>query len=106
MTREDYKRILISKGFRFEKTTLAYPGWRGDEDVYTYKPRYSYTFRVFRIYKDKSDYGLYVGVGSRFRELDSIVEHNVETESSSKSIPLWTDDSFVELMGKLPPMTT
>lgn len=101
MTREDYKAVLLSKGFKFEKTTLSYPGWRGDEDIYTHKPEYKYTFRVFRIFKGKPDYGLYVGIGNQFRDLDGIVEHNVDTAGSDKPIPMWVDDAFVELMKKL-----
>lgn len=98
MTRDEYKSILLSKGFKFEKTTLSYPGWRGDEDIYTHKPEYKYTFRVFRMFKDKPEYGLYVGVGDQFRALDAIVEHDVDTVSSNKPIPMWTGDAFIELM--------
>ncbi|HZJ34708.1 MAG TPA: hypothetical protein VFD55_01690 [Candidatus Angelobacter sp.] len=100
MTREEYKGTLLNRGFRFAKTTLSYPGWRGDEDIYTHKPEYKYTFRVFRISKDKPDYGLYVGVGDQFRKLDAIVEHNVDISGTNKYklIPVWTDDTFIELM--------
>lgn len=103
MTREKFKSILLSKGFKFEKTTLSYPGWRGDEDIYTHKPEFKYTFRVFRMYKDRPDYGLYVGVGAQFRLIDSIVGHDIDLEVSAgkdkiKTIPMWTYDAFVELM--------
>lgn len=101
MKRDEFKRILLSKGFKYEKTTLSYPSWRGDEDIYTHKPGYKYTFRVFRIFKDKPDYGLYVGVGNQFRAIDATVEHNIDTEGSNSPIPMWTGDSFVELMKKL-----
>jgi|GEM_PF-1953433 len=100
MTRDEFKDILINKGFKFEKTTLSYPGWRGDEDIYTHKPKYKYTFRVFRIAKDKPDYGLYVGVGDQFRSLDAMVEHNVNTSVGIKSLPIWTGDVFIELMSQ------
>lgn len=102
MTREEYQTILLNKGFRFEKTVLSYPSWRGDEDIYTHKPEYKYTFRVFRIFKGKPEYGLYVGTGDQFRALDAIVEHNVDADSSSRPIPMWTGNSFVELMEGLP----
>jgi hypothetical protein len=102
MRREEYKAVLLNKGFRFEKTTSSYPSWRGDEDIYTHKPEYKYTFRVFRLFKDKPDYGLYVGVGDQFRELDTIVQYNVDAAGSDKTIPAWAGDSFVELMEKLP----
>lgn len=101
MTRDEYKSILLSRGFKFEKTTLSYPSWRGDEDIYTHKPEYKYTFRVFRILKDKPDYGLYVGVGDQFRALNAIVEHNVDTVASNKPIPMWAGDAFIELMQRL-----
>ena len=74
--------LLLSKGFKFEKTTLSYPGWRGDEDIYTKKPKFKYTFRVFRIYKGKPNYGLYVGVGNQFRELDNLVADNIDIEGT------------------------
>lgn len=106
MTREKFKSVLLSKGFRFEKTTLSYPGWRGDEDIYTHKPEFKYTFRVFRMYRDKPEFGLYVGVGDQFRYIDRIVSHDVNLEVSAgkdkiKTIPMWTYDAFIELMNGL-----
>lgn len=98
MTRDEYKQVLISKGFKLEKTILAYPGWRGEEDIYTKKPKYKYTFRVFRMFKGKPDYGLYVGIGNQFKSLDAIVEHNLEAEGSKNPLPMWTDEAFEELM--------
>lgn len=65
MTRDDYKAALQSKGFKFEKTILSYPRRRGEEDIYTNKPKYKYTFRVSRAFEDDPLYGLYVGVGDQ-----------------------------------------
>ncbi len=98
MTREEYMSVLLSKGFAFEKTTLSYPGWRGDEDIYTKKPEYKYTFRVFRMFKDNPDYGMYAGVGDQYRSLDALAGHNIDLQGSSGLLPLWTNESFTELM--------
>lgn len=111
MTREKFKSVLLNKGFEFKKTTLSYPGWRGDEDIYTHKPEFKYTFRVFRMYRDKPDYGLYVGVGGQFRLIDSIVSHDVDLQVSAgkgkiKTIPMWTYNAFIELMNGLDIGTT
>jgi hypothetical protein len=101
MTREEYKTVLLSKGFKFEKPTMSYPSWRGDEDVYTYKPKYKFKFRVFRMFKDRPDYGLYAGRGSQFRALNALVMHNLNAEGNDKPLPVWTEDAFVELMEKI-----
>ena len=104
MTRLKFKITLLDKGFKFEKTTLSYPAWHGDEDIYTHKPEYKYTFRVFRMYRDKPDYGLYVGVGDQFRQLDAIRKHNIDLPGSpgnAKTVPLWSYNAFLELMSKL-----
>ena len=88
MTRDDYKAALQSKGFKFEKTILSYPRRRGDEDIYTNKPKYKYTFRISRAFEDDPLYGLYVGVGDQFRYLDNLVKHDVDAEDwGEKSLP-------------------
>ena len=32
MTRDEYKKLLLDKGFILEKTQTAYPSSRGEED--------------------------------------------------------------------------
>ena len=98
MTRDEYKKIMLSKGFIFEKTCLAYPAWRGDEDIYSQKPKLKYTFRIFSMYKGKTEYGLYVGVGQQFRLLDRIVEHDIELEGGQGILPAWSGERFKQLM--------
>ena len=61
---------MLNGGFKFEKTTKSYPARRGDEDVYTHRPEYKYTFRVSRIDESSQNYGLYVGVGEQFVEFE------------------------------------
>ena len=47
MKREEIKTLMLSKGFRLEKTTKSYPARRGEEDIYTRKPEYKiYVSRV------------------------------------------------------------
>lgn len=104
MTRDKFNSIMLSNGFTFSKTTLSYPGWRGDEDVYTMKPKFRYTFRVFRMYKDSQDYGLYVGIGNTYRYLNSIVEHDIDLEGNGDNpnvIPMWSYDASIKLINKI-----
>ena len=101
MTRDEIKSILLSKGFRFEKTTKSYPSRRGDEDIYTHKPEYKYTVRISRVDEESPDFGLYGGIGDQFKELDAIVEHDVDVAEiwgSDKPLPMWTGTNFKKLM--------
>jgi hypothetical protein len=51
MTRDEYKKLLLDKGFIFEKTQTAYPSSRGEEDKYIH-PDYKYKFYVSRVSLD------------------------------------------------------
>ena len=100
MTRSEYKTILTSKGFVFDKTQKGYPG-RGEEDVYKH-PDYKYKFYVTRVRKDdESLYGLYTGErnGEYF---DSLVARNImDNFRKDGGIQMWIDDAFMQLMDKL-----
>lgn len=101
MKRDDIKSLMLSKGFTFEKASKAYPGRRGDEDIYTYKPNYKYKFRVSLVNEDSYDYGLYSGIGNQFRSLNKIIEHDINVAdiwNSSKPLPMWTGDNLKKLM--------
>lgn len=101
MKRDDIRSLMFSKGFAFEKATKSYPSRRGDEDIYTHKPDFKYTFRVSRIDENSHNYGLYVGMGNQFRRLDAIVEHDVDVANvwnSNSPLPMWTGDNFKKLM--------
>jgi hypothetical protein len=101
MNRDEIKTLMLSKGFKFEKTTKSYPGRRGDEDIYTRRPDYKYTFRVSRVDENSFEYGLYVGIGDQYRQIDALVEHDVDAREAwggDKPLPMWTGDNLVELM--------
>ena len=39
MDKDEIKILMLSKGFKFEKTTKSYPGRRGEEDIYNRRTR-------------------------------------------------------------------
>lgn len=100
MNREEYKSMLIGKGFVFKKTQKGYPG-RGDEDVYSH-PSYKYNFYVTRVHKDDQTlYGFYTGEKNG-EYLDSICPRNeVDDFRKDKNLHMWSNEVFVELMSKL-----
>lgn len=106
MNRGKIRALLLQKGFTFQKTTKAYPARRGDEDIYTYKPVFKYTFRVSLVDDKEPDfYGLYVGFGNTFRDLNAIVEHDIdvaEVWGSSRPLPMWTGTALMELINCFP----
>lgn len=101
MSRDEIKSLMLNGGFKFEKTTKSYPARRGDEDVYTHRPEYKYTFRVSRIDESSQNYGLYVGVGEQFRKIDTIAAHDTDAAEiwqSSEPLPMWTGDNLKRLL--------
>ena len=102
MKREEIKTLMLSKGFRLEKTTKSYPARRGEEDIYTRKPEYKYTFRVSLVNDNEPYYGLYVGIGDQFKQIDAMIEHDVNVSevwsSSGKPLPMWTGDNLRALL--------
>lgn len=101
MTRDEYKTVLLSKGFVFNKTQMGYPS-RGEEDVYTH-PNYKYKFYVTRVLKDEeSTYGFYTGERNG-KYFDNIYLRNaLDDFRKDKSLQMWIDDAFLELMKRLP----
>ena len=92
---------MLSSGFKFEKTTKSFPGRRGDEDIYTHKPEYKYTFRISLVNEESPYYGLYVGIGDTFKELDAVIEHDIDVAEiwgSDKPLPMWTGDNLKNLL--------
>ncbi len=102
MTREEYKTVLLKKGFLFNKIQRGYPS-RGEEDVYTHSD-YKYNFYVTRIYKDdESVYG-FLTTKTNGEILEKIYHSNTEdTFVENKNLYVWIDDAFVELMNRLTP---
>ena len=104
MTRDEIEELMVNSGFTFEKTVLSYPGRRGLESIYTRRPKFKYSFRVSKVTEDKNDYGLYVGIGNQFRELDSKVQHDIDVQEvwgGSKQLPMWTGDNLKKLLNLL-----
>ncbi len=96
MTRDEYKVVLLRKGFAFQKTQMGYPG-RGEEDVYTH-PNYRYNFYVTRYDKDnKSLYGFYTGEKNG-EDLDDICPRNAADSFGDKGLLMWADEAFIKLM--------
>lgn len=98
MTRNDYKTILVSKGFVFEKTQKGYPSKRGEDDVYTH-PDFKFNFYISHVSEDK--YGLLTGktIGE---QLENVSPPNLEDSfAPEKGYYVWVDDAFVQLMKKL-----
>ncbi len=100
MTRDEYKTVLLSKGFVFEKTQMGYPS-RGEEDVYTH-PDYTFNFYISHVSKnDKTKYGLVTGktIG---QQLENVCPPNFDDSfAPEKGYYVWVDDAFVELMKRL-----
>lgn len=100
MTRENYKAVLVSNGFVFEKTQKGYPG-RGDEDVYSH-PSYKYKFYVTRYRRsEQSLYGFYTGEKNG-ETLDSLIPRNVIDDfRNDRSLEMWAGNAFIDLMQKI-----
>ena len=102
MTREEYKAVLLSKGFVFKESQEAWTQHRGEEDKYTH-PDYKYYFYVKRTSdKEGSPYGFNAQVANG-RIFDDIFPHNAVDTFRDKGLLMWVDDAFVELMKKLTP---
>ena len=100
MTREDYKKILLSKGFIFKGSQKAWTQHRGEEDKYTH-PHYDHYFYVKRISdEDNSPYGLNAQIANG-EIFDEIYPHNAEDTFRDKGQYMWVDKAFVELMKRL-----
>jgi hypothetical protein len=100
MNRDEYKSILISKGFKFLKTQMGYPSRRGEDDVYTHS-HFKFNFYISHVSKDK--YGLLTGktIG---KQLENICPPNFEdTFAPEKGYYVWVDDAFNKLMNRLDP---
>ncbi|MFZ1243214.1 MAG: hypothetical protein WAQ22_03665 [Candidatus Saccharimonas sp.] len=101
MTRDEIKPLMLSSGFTFVKTTKSYPGRRGNEDIYTREPEYRYTFRVSLVDENSDDYGLYVGYGDQFEQIDKMVEHDIDVAeiwNSNHPLPMWSGNNLQELL--------
>ncbi len=97
----EIKHLMLDAGFTYVKTTKCYPSRRGEEYIFTFKPRYKYTFRVSKIANDMSDFGLYVGVGEQFKQVESVVGHDIDVadEWGSKTpLPMWTGENLKKLL--------
>lgn len=102
MNRDDIKTLMLRSGFTYEKTVKCYPGARGEEDIYTRRPDYPYTFRISRVDTTSDNYGLYVGIGKQFEAINAIVAHNLDAAhawNSNKPLPMWTGDALQRLLG-------
>lgn len=100
MTRDEYKTVLLSKGFVHEGTQMGYPG-RGEEDKYTLAG-YDNQFYITRIRKeDELSYGFVTGKVNGKR-LDNIYRHNaIDTFAEDKGLYVWVDEAFMELAERL-----
>lgn len=103
MTREEYKTILLSKGFVFEQSQDAWSQHRGQEDKYTH-PDYKNYFYIKRISdEDGSSYGLNAQ-DSNGKRFDKIFPHNAVDSYRDKGQFMWVDNAFMELMQRLSPV--
>ncbi len=99
MTRDEYKKLLLNKGFIFEKTQTAYPSSRGEEDKYIH-PDYKYKFYISRVsLDDESLYGFFAGK-TNAQHFDDIHLHNIDSDDWAGQAA-WTDEAFAELMKRL-----
>jgi hypothetical protein len=100
MKREEYKFILLGKGFTFLKTQMGYPS-RGEEDVYTH-PDYKFNLYITHVSKeDKDKYGFLTGKVNG-KQLEDIYPSNFDDSCvPEKGLYVWVDEAFVELMDKL-----
>lgn len=100
MTRKEYKAILLSKGFIYEKSQMGYPG-RDEQDVYTH-PSYKYKFYITRVHKNNESLYGFLTAKTNGRHLESIYPHNEEDDfDRGKGLFVWTDNAFFELMKRL-----
>jgi hypothetical protein len=99
MTRDEYRKLLLEKGFVFEKTQTAYPSSRGEEDKYIH-PEYKYKFYVSRVSLDDALlYGFFAGkINAKY--FDDVYLHNIDCDDWAGQAA-WTDEVFVELMKRL-----
>jgi hypothetical protein len=102
MTREEYKTVLLSKGFVFVESQEAWSQHRGEEDKYSH-PAYRNYFYVKRTSdKEGSPYGFNAQIFNG-KIFDEIFPHNAVDTFRDKGQFMWVDGAFVELMKKLTP---
>lgn len=98
MTRDEYKTILLSKGFTYLKTQKGYPSKRGDDDVYSH-PDFKFNFYVTRVREDKVALLTGKTIGMQF---ENVCPPNVEDSyAPEKGYYAWTDDTFIKLMSHI-----
>lgn len=101
MTRDEYKTILLNKGFVFVKTQEAWAQHRGEEDKYAH-PAHNNYFYIKRISDDEgSPYGFNAQIRNG-KAYDEIFPHNAVDTFRDKGQLMWVDEAFVELMKRLP----
>lgn len=95
MLADDYKDILLSRGFVFIKSQKAYPGKLGEEHVFKH-PLYATQFYVTRT-GENQPYGFNPQrtIGEEFDK------HHPHNSVGDKDYPFWTDGAFRALMDKL-----
>lgn len=101
MTRDEYKEVLLRKGFVFVESQEAWTQHRGEEDKYSH-PAYKDYFYIKRISdEDGSPYGLNAQLRNG-KEFDEIYPHNAVDTFRDKGQYMWVGDAFMELMKRLP----
>lgn len=97
MKPDDYKKILLSKGFVLLRSQPAWTQHRGDEYVYTH-PNYKFQFYV----KRTSDLdGAPWGFNPQFvngATFENLAPSNAVDIFRNKNTPMWVDEAFIELM--------
>lgn len=105
MTREEYKTILLEKGFIFQESQDAWMQRRGQEDKYTH-PLYKNFFYIKRTSDEEgSPYGLNAQTANG-KTFDAIFPHNAVDTFKSNGHFMWVDDAFMELMKRINPVTS
>lgn len=96
LSRNDYMKILLEHGFTFVRSQKAYPGSLGEEDVYQH-PEYKNQFYITRLGAEKP-YGFNPQkmIGNQYKQIYA------PNAIGNKEQAFWVDESFIELMRRLP----
>jgi len=97
MSPDDYREILLNKGFVFLRSQEAWTQHRGLEYIYTH-PDYTNQFYVKRV---SDEDGSLWGFNPQTRAgkiFDGIAPHNAIDTFRGKGHFMWVDDAFVKLM--------
>lgn len=102
MDRDEIRLLMVHRGFKFEKTTKAYPSRRGVDDVYSMRPEFKYSFRISLVSPSRDDYGLYAGVGTQYETLCKRVTPDIdvshEWRKDGTPLPMWTGKNLRRLL--------